>query len=104
MRSHRRPRRRTQMPTDVGLTWESRDSKVLYLIRERTMAGLEAARVRGRHGGRPRALDDDKAKLARRLKAEGDHSVGEICSMLGVGRSTLYRYLKERGNGPHAAG
>jgi DNA invertase Pin-like site-specific DNA recombinase len=74
------------------------------IIRERTMAGLEAARVRGRHGGRPRALDDDKAKLARRLKAEGDHSVGEICSMLGVGRSTLYRYLKERGNGPHAAG
>jgi DNA invertase Pin-like site-specific DNA recombinase len=74
------------------------------IIRERTMAGLEAARVRGRHGGRPRALDDDKAKLARRLKAEGDHAVGEICSMLGVGRSTLYRYLKERGNGPHAAG
>jgi DNA invertase Pin-like site-specific DNA recombinase len=74
------------------------------IIRERTMVGLETARVRGRHGSRPRALDDVKTKLARRLKAEGDHSVGEICSMLGVGRSTLYRYLKERGNGPHAAG
>jgi hypothetical protein len=74
------------------------------IIRERTITGLEAARVRGRHDGRPRALEDDKAQLARRLKAEGDHSVSEICPMLGVGRSTLYRYLKERGNGPRAAG
>ncbi len=66
------------------------------IIRERTMAGLEAARARGRHGGRPRALDENRAKLARRLKGEGEHSVKEICSMLGVGRSTLYRYLQER--------
>ncbi len=67
------------------------------IIRERTMAGLESARARGRHGGRPRALDEGKAKLARRLKEEGEHSVEEICSMLGVGRSTLYRYLGEGG-------
>ena len=67
------------------------------LILERTMAGLEAAKARGRHGGRPRALDEGKAKLARRLKDEGEHSVEEICSMLGVGRSTLYRYLGEDG-------
>lgn len=65
------------------------------LIRERTMAGLESARARGRHGGRPRALDENKAKLARKLKAEGTHSVEEIREMLGVGRSTLYRYLRE---------
>lgn len=65
------------------------------IIRERTMAGLESARARGKHGGRPRALDENKAKLARRLKAEGEHSVEEICEMLGVGRSTLYRYLSE---------
>jgi DNA invertase Pin-like site-specific DNA recombinase len=65
------------------------------IIRERTMAGLESARARGRHGGRPRALDESKAKLARRFKEEGDHSVKEICAMLGVGRSTLYRYLRE---------
>ena len=68
------------------------------LILERTMAGLEAAKARGRHGGRPRALDEGKAKLAQRLKNEGEHSVEEICSMLGVGRSTLYRYLSENGN------
>lgn len=67
------------------------------LTLERTMAGLEAARSRGRHGGRPRALDEGKAKLARRLKDEGEHSVKEICSMLGVGRSTLYRHLGDEG-------
>jgi|SRR5215212_204436 len=44
------------------------------IIRERTLAGLEAARVRGRRGGRPRALDEGKAKLARKLKDEGGHS------------------------------
>jgi len=37
------------MPTDIRLTWESRDSEVLFLIRERTMAGLEAARARRPH-------------------------------------------------------
>ena len=65
------------------------------LVLERTVAGLEVARARGRRGGRPRALDESKARLARRLKAEGEHSVEELCSMLGVGRSTLYRYLAE---------
>src|SRR5215210_3475176 len=65
------------------------------IIRERTMSGLESARARGRHGGRPRALDEGKAKLAKKLKSEGEHSVDEICSILGVGRSTLYRYLGE---------
>ena len=68
------------------------------LILERTMAGLEAAKARGHRGGRPRALDEGKAKLARRLKEEGEHSVGEICQMLGVGRSTLYRYLADGGD------
>ncbi len=58
-----------------------------------TGAGLEAAKARGRRGGRPRALDENKAKHARRLKEE--HPVEENCSMLGVGRSTLYRYLSE---------
>ena len=71
------------------------------IIRERTMAGLESARARGRHGGRPRALDENRAKLARRLKGEGEHSVEEICSMLGMGRSTLYRYL---GDGAQSTG
>jgi len=42
------------------------------IIREGTMAGLESARARSRHGGRPRALDENRAKLARRLKGEGE--------------------------------
>lgn len=74
------------------------------IIRERTMAGLESAKARGRHGGRPRALDEGKAKLARKLKDEGEHSVQEICSMLGVGRSTLYRYLNQDSRNPSGKG
>jgi DNA invertase Pin-like site-specific DNA recombinase len=65
------------------------------IIRERTMAGLESAKARARHGGRPRALDENKAKLARRLKDEAEYSVEGLCEMLGVGRSTVYRYLGE---------
>lgn len=65
------------------------------LILDRTVAGLEAAKARGRRGERHRSLHEDKAKLARHLKEEGEHLVEEICSMLGVGRSTLYRYLSE---------
>ena len=59
------------------------------------MAGPEAARARGRRGGRPRAPDESKAKLTRRLDAEGERSVEEICSMLGVGRSSPYGYPAE---------
>lgn len=66
------------------------------LIRERTNAGLAAARARGRVGGRPRKLaTDGKVALARRLFAEKKHSLDDICSTLGISRSTLYRYVRE---------
>jgi DNA invertase Pin-like site-specific DNA recombinase len=66
------------------------------LIRERTNAGLAAARARGRVGGRPRKLvTNGKVALARRLFADPQHSIPEICSMLEISRSTLYRYVKE---------
>src|SRR5690348_17050021 len=66
------------------------------LIRERTNAGLAAARARGRVGGRPRRLTTNgKVALARRLFADPHHSIPEICSTLGISRSTLYRYIKE---------
>jgi len=66
------------------------------LIRERTNAGLAAARARGRVGGRPRRLaTNGKIALARRLFADADHSIPEICSTPGISRSTLYRYIKE---------
>lgn len=64
------------------------------LIRERTIAGLTAARARGRKGGRPKALDANKQALARKLYDEKQHTVKEICQMLGVVKSTLYSYLK----------
>ena len=65
------------------------------LIRERTQAGLTAARARGRHGGRKKRLDPAKQKIALRLYHERQHTVEEICRMMGVGRSTLYNYLNE---------
>jgi|SRR5258708_2834883 DNA invertase Pin-like site-specific DNA recombinase len=64
------------------------------LIRERTIAGLAAARARGRVGGRPRRASDGKVALARHLYQDPNHSVAEICSMLGISRSTFFRYVK----------
>ncbi len=63
------------------------------LIRERTLAGIESARARGRVGGRPRALDANRIAQAAALYNAGDIPVGEICATLGVSRTTLYRYL-----------
>ncbi|MFL5279971.1 MAG: recombinase family protein [Rhodopila sp.] len=65
------------------------------IIRERTIAGLEAARTRGKLGGRPKALSPERIKLARRLYADTSTSVAEICKMLGISRHTLQRYVKE---------
>lgn len=65
------------------------------LIRERTRAGLTAARARGRQGGRQKRLDPAKHAVALRLYHERQHTVEEICRMMGVGRSTLYNYLTE---------
>jgi DNA invertase Pin-like site-specific DNA recombinase len=64
------------------------------LIRERTMAGLAAARARGRKGGRPRALADKQVALARAMYQDRNNSVKDICATLRVGKTTLYRYLK----------
>ena len=67
------------------------------LIRERTNAGLEAARARGHVGGRPRKLKTNgKVALARRMFADQSHSLPEICAALGISRATLYRYVKEQ--------
>ncbi len=66
------------------------------LIRERTRAGLEAARARGRKGGRPRSLDSKKVELAYRLYDEKEHTIKDICRMLGISKPTLYAYLQRR--------
>lgn len=66
-----------------------------HLIRERTQAGVNAARARGRQGGRPRLLEPNKKELAVRLHQEKRHTIAEICKMMGIGKSTLYNYLEE---------
>lgn len=65
------------------------------LIRERTMAGLKAARARGRLGGRPRVIKDEKLKMAKKLYDQNQGTVQEICDSLGMSRGTFYRYLKK---------
>ena len=70
------------------------------LIRERTQAGLKAARARGRKGGRPPGLSkkaEATAMAAETLYKEGQLSVQAICNQLGISKPTLYAYLKHRG-------
>ncbi len=69
------------------------------LIRERTKAGLEAARARGRQGGRPKKKDAKQRKLAVRLYEEKKHSVGEICTLVGISKPTLYAYVRAAAEG-----
>lgn len=64
------------------------------LIRERTQAGLTAARSRGKKGGRPTALSKDKRDLAVRLYHENQMPIAKICSMLGISKPTLYAYVR----------
>jgi DNA invertase Pin-like site-specific DNA recombinase len=64
------------------------------LIRERTKAGLAAARARGRKGGRPRGVDEKKRKAALALKRDPQYSVREICEIVGISRNTYYKYTR----------
>ena len=64
------------------------------LIRERTMAGLTAARARGRKGGRRKAIDDKTMSMALTLYNEKKISVQEICDRLNIKTRTFYRYLE----------
>jgi len=63
------------------------------LIRERTRAGLQAARARGKKGGRAKALNSDKRRLAVRLYDEKEQTVDQICQMMGISKPTLYKYV-----------
>lgn len=70
------------------------------LIRERTQAGLQAARARGRKGGRPGGLSkqaESTAMAAETLYREGALSVQAICERLNISKPTLYKYLRHRG-------
>jgi DNA invertase Pin-like site-specific DNA recombinase len=63
------------------------------IIKERTKAGLQSARARGRKGGRPRALTDKQVEMLKRLAADPNNKVDEICQALGISRKTFYRYV-----------
>jgi len=64
------------------------------LIRERTRAGLTAARARGRKGGRPKGVNQAKLKAALALKQDPQHSIREICQIVGISRNTYYKYTR----------
>ncbi len=65
------------------------------LIRERTQAGLAAARARGRRGGRRKALDTEKRSVAVNLYKEKKMKVDKICELMSISKPTLYSYVRE---------
>ena len=67
------------------------------IIRERTQAGLQAARARGRNGGRPKSLTGKKVAMVQALYNDKNNTVDEICKTLNISRATLYRYIKTGG-------
>ncbi len=64
------------------------------LIRERTQAGLAAAKARGKTGGRPKRLNQKQQKLLVKLYNSKQHSISEICQLLSITKPTLYNYLE----------
>lgn len=69
------------------------------LIRERTMAGLAAARSRGRNGGRPTVWTPAKLEVVKAMYASGEHDIATIARVVGVSRASVYRVLA-----PHSTG
>jgi DNA invertase Pin-like site-specific DNA recombinase len=67
------------------------------LIRERTMAGLAAARARGRNGGRPRLMTRAKLRTAMAMMADRGNAAGDVAEQLGISISTLYAYIDGEG-------
>jgi len=67
------------------------------LIHERTMAGLAAARARGRAGGRPRVMTKQKLKAAMAMMADRENIARDVATQLGVSLSTLYAYVDAKG-------
>ncbi|MBV8345973.1 MAG: helix-turn-helix domain-containing protein [Singulisphaera sp.] len=58
------------------------------------LTGLEAARARGRKGGRPKRLNAQQRALALELYTQRKHTVEEICRTLGISKPTLYAYVR----------
>ena len=67
------------------------------LIHERTMAGLVAARARGRSGGRPRVMTKAKLKTAMTMMTDRENAARDVAVQLGISLSTLYAYVDAQG-------
>lgn len=67
------------------------------IIRERTMAGLAAARARGKLGGRKPSMDKKQLQIAATLMKDKSISIKEVCATLGISRATLYRHISPEG-------
>ncbi len=88
-----------------GINTESQTGKLVFnimavlaefehdLIRERTIAGIEAARQRGKKLGRPQSLSKEQITFARRTVRSGKETIGGMASVLGVHRNTLRRAI-----------
>lgn len=63
------------------------------IIRERTQAGLSAARARGKKGGRRRVLTPQKIAMAKALAADLNRTIAEICEVLKISPATYYRHI-----------
>lgn len=66
------------------------------MVRERTIAGINAAKAKGRNGGRPKGISEEyqvKASLALTLRNQRNKSIKEICEIVGMSRSTYYRIV-----------
>ncbi len=63
------------------------------IIRERTIAGLAAAKARGRRGGRPRVMSENMIIAAGAMIRDGSMTIKEIADQLGVSDGTLYKYI-----------
>ncbi len=68
------------------------------LIRERTYAGLAAARARGRKGGRRKKLGENQRAMAVDLYRQKKHTIDEICKAVGISRPSLYKYVAAAGD------
>jgi len=74
------------------------------LIRERTMAGLTAAKARGRVGGRPTVWTENKLKTAQVMRDSGEYDITSIAKVLGVSRASVYRALQPPSMSDEATG
>jgi len=66
------------------------------ILRERTIAGLAAAKARGRKGGRRPVMTPEKASAARKMLDSGEYTVKQVAQIIGVGRATVYDHLREK--------